>query len=70
MSFLGTSFNSMHDVLLAATGQFAYPIRLNKEEHATGVSWALANAGEAKEPWQQLHDALSAHGTIEVHIQD
>lgn len=70
LSFLGTSFQNMNDILMKATGQTSYPVRLEKKQHMEGVKWALASCGDAYEPWQQIHDALDRHGSIEVHVQD
>lgn len=70
LSFLGTSFQNMNDILMKATGQNSYPVRLEKARHMEGVKWALASCGDAYEPWQQIHDALDRHVSIEVHVQD
>lgn len=70
LSFLGTSFQNMNNILMRATGQLTYPVRLEKDKHMEGVKWALASCGDAYEPWQQIHDALDRHGSIEVHVQD
>lgn len=66
VTFLGTSFPAVHRALADVFGEF--PIRLTPEHRVTLRAMA-AVAGEGREPYDQIADALQKHGDVEVGVE-
>lgn len=66
VTFLGTSFAAVHRALADTFGGF--PVRLSPE-HVVTLRAMAAVAGEGREPYDQIADALQKHGDVEVGVE-
>ena len=64
LRFTGTSYEAVGHALIEAFGPF--PIRLNAGEQLLILRGMAAAAGEGKQPYQELIQALSQVGELEL----